>query len=117
MARDIAATHHERFDGSGYPQRPARPRKFRSCGRIVALADVYDALTSKRVYKNAMTHDVAKSLIVDESGVHFDPDVVEAFLEAEQDFINVQRGFADEESADYFVNMVSAEPQTAGAPG
>jgi putative two-component system response regulator len=116
MAREIALTHHERFDGSGYPQGLVA-EEIPLVGRIVALADVYDALTAKRVYKNAMTHDVAKSLIVDESGVHFDPNVVEAFLEAEQDFINVQRGFADEESADYFVNMVSAEPQTAGAPG
>ena len=114
MAREIALTHHERFDGSGYPQGLVA-EEIPLVGRIVALADVYDALTAKRVYKNAMTHDVAKSLIVDESGVHFDPDVVAAFLEAEQDFINVQRGFADEESADYFVNMVSAEPQTAGA--
>ena len=56
-----------------------------------------------------MTHDVAKSLIVDESGVHFDPDVVDAFLEAEADFINVQKGFADEEAPDYFANMVPEE--------
>jgi putative two-component system response regulator len=107
-AAEIVHSHHERFDGSGYPQGLVG-EEIPLVGRIVALADVYDALTAKRVYKNAMSHDVAKSLIVEESGVHFDPDVVEAFLEAEADFINVQRGFADEESADYFANMVTAE--------
>jgi putative two-component system response regulator len=112
MAREIALTHHERYDGSGYPQGLVR-EEIPLSGRIVALADVYDALTAKRVYKNAMTHDVAKSLILEESGVHFDPDVVDAFLEAEADFVSIQRGFADDESADYFVNMFPAEPQAA----
>ncbi len=90
MAHDIALTHHEWYDGSGYPQGLVR-EEIPLCGRIVALADVYDALTAKRVYKNAFTHDVAKSVILEESGVHFDPDIVDAFLEAEQQFIDIQR--------------------------
>lgn len=99
MAHDIALTHHEWYDGSGYPQGLVGD-EIPLCGRIVALADVYDALTAKRVYKNAFTHDVAKSVILEEGGVHFDPDIVEAFLEAEQEFIDIQRRFANVESAD-----------------
>src|SRR5207248_5870327 len=89
MARDIAATHHERFDGTGYP-RGLRGADIPLCGRIVALADVYDALTTKRVYKSAFAHDVARSIIIDERGTHFDPDVADAFLAAEMQFIEIR---------------------------
>ena len=99
MAHDIALTHHEWYDGSGYPQGLVG-EEIPLCGRIVALADVYDALTAKRVYKNAFTHDVAKSVILEESGVHFDPDIVDAFLEAEQEFIDIQKQFASEAAAE-----------------
>jgi putative two-component system response regulator len=66
--------------------------------RIVAVADVYDALTSKRVYKNAFTHEVARSILVKDAGTHFDPDVVAAFGAREQDFVDVQRQFAEFQS-------------------
>ena len=89
MARDIAATHHERFDGSGYPAHLAGDA-IPLCGRIVALADVYDALTSRRVYKNAFSHDIAKATILAESGSHFDPDLVEAFVAVEQQFLAIR---------------------------
>jgi len=95
LALNIALTHHERFDGSGYPAGLAG-EQIPLCGRIVALADVYDALTSKRIYKPAFTHDVARSLILDESGKHFDPDVVEAFLQREQRFIEIREQYAEE---------------------
>ncbi len=101
MARDIAASHHERFDGTGYPHRLAGDQ-IPLCGRIVALADVYDALTSKRVYKAAFPHEAAKALIVREAGRHFDPDVVDAFLHTEAQFLAVRRQFA---------------PPAAGGPG
>jgi len=94
MARDIAQHHHERFDGSGYPQGLAGTN-IPLCGRIVALADVYDALTSKSIYKNAFGHDVAKSIIVKESGSHFDPDIIEAFLATEAAFIQTREQFAE----------------------
>jgi putative two-component system response regulator len=94
MARDIAQSHHERFDGSGYPDGLAG-RNIPLAGRIVALADVYDALTSKRIYKNAFNHDVARSIINDESGSHFDPVIVEAFMVAEQEFIKIRDMFAE----------------------
>jgi putative two-component system response regulator len=94
MARDIAATHHERFDGNGYPNRLAGSA-IPLAGRIVAVADVYDALTSKRVYKEAFSHEDAMATIVRDSGTHFDPDVVGALLGAEPQFISVRRRFAE----------------------
>lgn len=97
MARDIAATHHERFDGTGYPKR-LKGADIPLCGRIVAVADVYDALTTKRVYKGAFAHEVARAMILEERGSHFDPDVIDAFLNCEQQFIDVRDRF-DERQA------------------
>src|SRR4051812_15364573 len=83
MARDIAASHHERIDGGGYPSR-LKGDEIPLCARIVALADVYDALTSKRVYKNAFAHEVAKGIIVKDAGTHFDATIVDAFMAIEE---------------------------------
>ena len=94
MGRDIAASHHERFDGSGYPDKLSGDR-IPLCARIVALADVYDALTSKRVYKAAFAHDVARSMIVNDSGTHFDPAIVEAFIQTEDRFSSIRTKLAD----------------------
>jgi putative two-component system response regulator len=104
MARDIAATHHERFDGSGYPAKLSG-ENIPLSGRIVALADVYDALTSRRVYKAAMPHEEARNIIVRESGKHFDPDVVEAFLCATPQFLQIRERL-DEPAAE----MIAAAP-------
>jgi putative two-component system response regulator len=98
MARDIAAGHHERFDGSGYPEGRAGEDTPLSA-RIVALADVYDALTSKRVYKPAFAPDIARSMIVGESGKHFDPALVEAFVAEEDRFLAVREQFAEQQMA------------------
>ena len=98
MGRDIAATHHERFDGEGYPARLAGDN-IPLCGRIVALADVYDALTSKRVYKAAFSHDIALAIIQAESGAQFDKDIVESFVRNEAKFSEI-RGFFAEPSAE-----------------
>jgi putative two-component system response regulator len=94
MAREIALTHHERFDGGGYPQ-GLKGEDIPLCGRIVALADVYDALTSKRVYKAAFSHETARGIILDGRGTQFDPDVVQAFLNREGDFIETARKLGD----------------------
>jgi putative two-component system response regulator len=94
MARDIAATHHERYDGAGYP-RGLAGAAIPLCGRIVALADVYDALTSKRVYKAAFAHEIARDMILKESGTHFDPDVVAAFLHTETQFVAIRAQYAE----------------------
>jgi putative two-component system response regulator len=98
MARDIAATHHERFDGTGYPAGLAG-EDIPLCGRIVAVADVYDALTSKRVYKDAFAHDIAKSIIEKEASSHFDPAIVQAFLTVERSFISIRDRFREDRLA------------------
>ncbi len=92
MAYEIAMTHHERFDGRGYPY-GLRGEAIPLSGRITALADVYDALTTRRVYKPKMSHEVVRGMIVEGSGQHFDPDVVQAFLNREQDFAAINRRF------------------------
>jgi putative two-component system response regulator len=80
MGLAIARSHHEKWNGTGYPDGLAG-EEIPLAARIMAVADVYDALTSKRCYKEAMTHQQATSIIVADSGTHFDPSVVEAFLE------------------------------------
>lgn len=97
MGRDVAAMHHERFDGDGYPGKLAG-NNIPLCARIVALADVYDALTSRRIYKAAFTHDVARAMIVDESGHHFDPAVVDAFVQHEERFLAVREHFTESQA-------------------
>jgi putative two-component system response regulator len=94
MARDIAAAHHERFNGTGYP-RGLAGTEIPLCVRIVALADVYDALSTKRVYKDAYSHEHARDTILKESGQHFDPDVVQAFLDCEAEFLEIARQFRE----------------------
>ncbi|GHV15456.1 two-component system response regulator [Fibrobacterales bacterium] len=85
FASIIAASHHEKFDGSGYPSRLSG-KDIPLCGRIMALADVYDALVSDRIYRKAMSHDMATKIIEDGNGKHFDPKVVEAFLNIKDKF-------------------------------
>lgn len=98
IARDIALTHHERWDGTGYPNR-LKGEAIPLCGRIVALADVYDALTSKRVYKDAFSHSVARAIILKDSGTHFAPAVVDAFVANEAAFTSVRERFCDSKLA------------------
>jgi diguanylate cyclase (GGDEF)-like protein len=94
MAREIALSHHEKFDGSGYPQGLAG-QAIPFCGRIVAIADVYDTLTSRRVYKEAVSHERAMAFILQERGTHFDPEVVDAFQRAEADIIAARERLSD----------------------
>ena len=83
-AKDVALTHHENWDGSGYPQ-GLKGDDIPVAGRLMMIADVYDALISKRVYKPAFTHEMAMELIKEDSGKKFDPDIVTAFFEIEAD--------------------------------
>lgn len=85
FARETAYTHHERWDGRGYPQGLAG-EQIPICGRLMALADVYDALVSRRVYKLAFRHEEAVRIILSERGRQFDPDVVDAFHAAQMRF-------------------------------
>ena len=85
LAREIALSHHEKWDGTGYP-RGLKGEDIPLGGRLMALADVHDALVTKRVYKDAMPHEEAVKIILDGRGSHFDPDVVDAFLESGKEF-------------------------------
>lgn len=96
-AKEISESHHEKWDGSGYPyglQGDAIPVS----GRLMALADVYDALITKRVYKPAFSHDKAKGIILEGKGKHFDPDIVDAFLAIEHEFIAIAQQYQDKEA-------------------
>jgi putative two-component system response regulator len=93
-AREIAHTHQEKWDGSGYP-RGLKGEEIPLSGRLMALADVYDALISKRIYKPPMPHEEAVRIILRGKGQHFDPDIVDAFVELEKTFRNIALTFAD----------------------
>jgi len=97
FAKEIAGSHHEKWDGSGYPKGLAG-EAIPLAARLMALADVYDALISKRVYKEAFSHEMARDIIVQGRGTHFDPEVVDAFIALEQDFIDIAKRFSDDEN-------------------
>jgi HD-GYP domain-containing protein (c-di-GMP phosphodiesterase class II) len=94
IAAEIALSHQEKWDGSGYPQ-GLKGEAIPISGRLMALADVYDALISKRVYKPSSAHAMAVDIIKKGRGTHFDPDMVDAFLEIHEQFRNIAREFAD----------------------
>lgn len=94
VAIKIVASHHEKWDGTGYP-RGLKENDIPVSARIIAIADVYDALRSVRCYKNAMPHKEAAMIIQKESGKHFDPDIVDAFLAMENEFKTISEEMAD----------------------
>jgi len=94
QASIIALNHHEKWDGSGYP-RSLKGNDIHLYGRIVAIVDVFDALTMERPYKNAWTVDKAIELINSESGKHFDPTIVELFNNNLEEILNIKRTHAD----------------------
>ena len=98
IAAEIARTHHEKWDGSGYPH-GLKGAEIPLCGRIMAIADVYDALVSERVYKAAISHADAVAMIADERGRHFDPVLVDVFLSIHRRFDDIHRDFSDERLA------------------
>lgn len=94
IAREIAYSHHEKWDGSGYPLGLSGD-EIPFPGRIMAVADVYDALISRRVYKPPLTHANARDILQKGSGTLFDPDIVSAFMECEETFRKIALQFAD----------------------
>ncbi len=93
-AYEIAWYHHERFDGGGYPQGLCAD-DIPVSARIMAIADIYDALTSKRSYKNALSHEKATKILVEERGAHLDPRLVDAFLRQQEYWEMIKQKFAD----------------------
>ena len=95
-ASEIARSHHERWDGSGYPGGLAGDAIPLSA-RIMAIADVFDALISRRVYKQPMSQQETLALMAGERGRHFDPDLLDAFLASFGEFCDIAANYPDEE--------------------
>ena len=96
MGIDIAESHHEKWDGTGYPY-GLKGTEIPLVARILALGDVYDALTSKRCYKEAFDHHKSRTILQENAGSHFDPDVVDAFLATEDEFQRIKEFYQDSE--------------------
>jgi len=103
LAEVIALTHHEKWDGSGYPM-GLKGTAIPLAGRITAIADVFDALTSKRPYKEPFTLEKSFAIIHESKGSHFDPDVVEAFFAVEKKILLIKENFRDQEPS-LFIQM------------
>lgn len=99
-AKEIAYSHQEKWDGSGYPEGLAGDN-IPISGRLMAVADVYDALICQRVYKASFSHEKAVSIMIEGRGSHFDPDVVDAFLALADQFNTVARRYADSDKEIY----------------
>jgi len=97
LGKEIAYNHHEKWDGSGYP-RGLGGEAIPLAARIIALADVYDALTTKRFYKEAYSHKRSRQIIVDLKGSHFDPEMVDVFLDLEDEFNRIRRQNMEDEA-------------------
>jgi len=93
-AREIAYTHHEKWNGCGYPEGISGDN-IPVSGRIMAIADVYDALVTRRVYKPAISHDEAITIMKEESGRHFDPEMITVFLEMADRFYDISQQYQD----------------------
>lgn len=94
MAKEIAYSHQEKWDGSGYPEGIGAD-DIPISARLMAVADVYDALISRRIYKEGMPHEEACRIIEEGSGSHFDPDIVEAFMQIHQEFKDIAQRYTD----------------------
>lgn len=95
--KELVYSHHERWDGSGYPQGLSE-KKIPLSARLMAIADVYDALISQRVYRAGLPHDQAVGLIFQGRASHFDPDMVDVFIEIQDEFRAIALRFADTEA-------------------
>ena len=96
-AAEIAGTHHEKYDGNGYPSGLAG-KDIPLAGRLMAIIDVYDALVNKRVYKPAFTHEAALAMMESERGTHFDPELLDAFFEIQSEVMSIADSFAQQQA-------------------
>jgi adenylate cyclase len=101
-AKDMAYSHHERWDGSGYPE-GLQGEQIPWAGRIMAIADAYDAIISRRVYKEPVSHETAVSIIVAGRGVLFDPDVVDAFVKVADQWWKIACDLVDEDEREEYL--------------
>ena len=111
IAKDLVLCHQEKWDGSGYPHALAGT-DIPVCARIMAIADVYDALISSKVYKDGVSHDRAVQIIFSERGAHFDPDMVDAFIEIQDTFVEIAQRHADTDAdmqhkIEYMANAIA----------
>jgi len=111
MAKELVLSHQEKWDGSGYP-RALAGTDIPASARMLAIADVYDALISSKVYKDGVPHDKAVQVIFSERGAHFDPDMVDAFVEIQDSFAEIAQRYADTEAdmqhkIDYMANAIA----------
>ncbi|WP_245213639.1 HD-GYP domain-containing protein [Rhodoferax sp. AJA081-3] len=111
MVKDIVLCHQEKWDGSGYP-RALAGTDIPVSARIIALADVYDALITSKVYKDGVPHDKAVQIIFSERGTHFDPDMVDAFIEIQDSFAEIAQRYGDTEAdmqhkIEYMANAIA----------
>lgn len=111
MAKEVALYHHEKWSGGGYPKGKVG-NSIPAAARIMALADVYDALITSKVYKTGVSHIAALQVIVNERGLHFDPDVVDAFVNVESEFAAIAQRFADtdadmQQKIEYMANAIA----------
>jgi putative two-component system response regulator len=95
LAGEIALTHQERWDGTGYPKGLAG-EQIPLSGRLMAVADVYDAITHTRVYQDAVPHETAVQIMEKMRGTHFDPDILDAFLDVQEKFRSIALRFRGE---------------------
>lgn len=114
--KELAYGHHEKWDGSGYPQGLSGDQIALSA-RLVAVADVYDALISDRVYKSGVPHDQAVGIIFQGRASHFDPDLVDAFIEIQDEFKVIGQRYADTEQdmqkkIEYMANAIAEEAES-----
>ncbi|MBF0476641.1 MAG: two-component system response regulator [Deltaproteobacteria bacterium] len=110
----IAMTHHEKWDGGGYPL-GLKGKKIPLAGRIVAIADVFDALTSKRPYKEPFSLEKSYGIISEGRGTHFDPDVVDAFFAIEEEILSIKGRYKDEEES-IFLQTVRRSSSAGACP-
>lgn len=115
IARQIASGHHERWDGSGYPAKLSG-ELIPLPARLMALADVYDALINRRVYKDALPSDEVDAIIAAGRGKHFDPDIVDAYFEIRPEFLAITEKFSDFDGKDVSHGRDSQTEKAAALP-
>ncbi len=113
--KEMAQSHHEKWDGGGYPQ-GLSGEQIPLAARLLAIADVYEGLISNRVYKVCVPHDQAVAIIFQGRGSHFDPDIVDAFIEIQDEFRAIAHRFADTDQdmqrmIEYMADAIAEEAQ------